>query len=99
MENMEMINTVEETVGTELMDTAASATQRITVKGLLTGAGIMAGTIIVWEKALKPAGKWALRKIQNGKQNRKAKKAVQAETPAEDIDPTEIDESELKIDD
>ena len=101
MENMEMINTVEETVGTDLMENAVSATPKgpITVKGILTSAGIVTATIITWEKGLKPAGKFLIRKIRERKQKKQAEKAIPAEPATDGIDPSEISDSELKIDD
>ena len=99
MENKEMINTVEETVGTDLAENAVSATPKIDGKTILTGVGTAVTIYVVMDKVVVPGVKWAIRKIKSWKQDKQAKKAIPAESATDGIDPSEISDSELKIDD
>ncbi len=97
MENTEMINTVEEIVS-ENANTVNDTTLGEKLAFIGKGAIAIGATIIVWEKLVKPTAKNIGRRIAERKIKSKLAKAAPAQNAEEDVDPSDITESDLAID-
>ena len=98
MENTEMINTVEEIVSDAAEATTETNGFGTKLLGIAKYGIVLAGTIITWEKLVKPVVSKLGKKILNKRVQKKLAKAAPVQAAEEDVDPSTITEEDLAID-